>query len=79
MARKPTSTRTEVDSFEEEETTVAPKPEKPAKPKVMATHEFGLYEPDMKIYFRHNQPVEVYEITSWMRCQIDAGLLRVIE
>lgn len=38
-----------------------------------------LFEPFLNIRFNPNAVVEVAEITNWMQCQIDAGLLNVVK
>lgn len=74
MARKPTLSETSEARSEE----VSVTPTKSPKFKVVALSHFGLYEPEQHIRFPKDIPVEVYEITSWMRCQIAAGLMKEV-
>jgi len=64
-----------------EETTQAPAkaPIKPAPaPKTfLVITTCNLYEPYEEIRFTAEQETKVYNITNWMQCQIDAGLMRI--
>lgn len=51
----------------------------PAKTTVVCTGAHALLEPRLMVRFPCGVPVKVDEVTEWMKCQAEAGLLAIKE